>query len=99
MRVIHNGSPNFISGVRRLQVQNRQSSGVVAPLLQAVAHGEHLALKSGAGVANDHVHAQRQPVRQGQVAVFARHQQAATSRQVRLKGIIFMLMRWLSCTN
>lgn len=44
--------------------------GVVAPLLQAVAHGEDLALKAWAGRACQQVQAQGNTVPQGQGTVF-----------------------------
>jgi hypothetical protein len=43
---------------------------VVAPLLHAVTHGEHLALEPGAGCAGEQVQAQRNTVACAQRAVF-----------------------------
>jgi hypothetical protein len=48
--------------------------GVVAPLFHAVAHGQHLPLKPGTGVANRQVHSQRKTIYYANIPVLARHQ-------------------------
>jgi hypothetical protein len=51
--------------------------GVMAPLLHAVAHAEHLALKPGAGRTGEQVQAQRDAVTSAQGPVFAGDEQCS----------------------